>query len=264
MKKLLFSIVILLVVFYLVICLLLFLMQEQFIFFPTKLPQDYVFNYPNATEVFLPIKDNQHIHGLYFSNNEQPKGVVLYFHGNAGALDSWGNVANNFLPLGYDALVMDYRTFGKSQGKLSEQNLYDDAQLAYDYLLKKFKAENIVIYGRSIGTGVASNLASNNMCKTLILETPYYDLYDVVKNHFKAIPKKGLMRYHFKNNEHLAKVKVPVYIFHGTRDDVISIESGLKLKPLMDEDNFIIVPNANHNNIGQFAIYHEKLSEILE
>lgn len=259
-----FSIIIIAALLYVGICLLMYLQQERLLFFPTKLDQNFQFNYANVEEVFLPVEGGKYIHGLYFSNNLQPKGVVLYFHGNAGALDSWGKVADDFLPLGDDVLVMDYRTYGKSQGKLSEQNLFDDAQLAYDHLLKKFDAKDIVIYGRSIGTGIATHLAANNVCKALILETPYYNLYDVVKNHFRFIPKKNLLRYHFKNDEYIRKVKSQVYIFHGTADNIIPLESGLKLKPFIGEDNFITIPNANHHNIGQFAVYHQKLKEILE
>jgi len=264
MKKMIMTIIGILLILYVTVCTLMYFKQELFIFLPDKLPQGFKFNYPNATEVFLPIENNQHIHGLYFSTAEQAKGVVLYFHGNAGALDKWGLVANNFLPLGYDVLIMDYRTYGKSLGKLSEQSLFDDAQLAYDYLIKKFAARDIVIYGRSIGTGIATQLASKNLCKTLLLETPYYNLYDIVKNHFKFIPKKKLLRYNFRNDQHIKKVNSPIYIFHGTADRVVPLESGLKLEPFILEDHFIIIQNANHHNIGQYPIYHQKLKTILQ
>jgi len=263
MKKMIITILNVLFVLYLSVCTLMYFKQEWFIFLPDKLPQDFKFNYPNASEVFLPIENNQHIHGLYFSNQKQPKGVILYFHGNAGALDKWGIVAEDFLPLGYDMLIMDYRTYGKSQGELSEQNLFNDAQLAYDYLSKNFAGDNIVIYGRSIGTGIATQLASKNLCQTLLLETPYFNLYDIVKNHFTWVPKKNLLRYNFSNNEHIKNVNSPVYIFHGTVDKVVPIESGIKLKPLIPENHFIIIKNANHHNISQYVEYHQKLKSIL-
>lgn len=258
------TIVGILLVLYVTVCALMYFKQEWFLFLPDKLPQDFEFSYPNASEVFLPIENGQHIHGLYFSEMEKAKGVVLYFHGNAGALDKWGVVADNFLLLGYDVLIMDYRTYGKSQGKLSEQSLFKDAQLAYDHLRKNFAARDIVIYGRSIGTGVATQLASNNLCKTLLLETPYFNLYDIVKNHFKFIPKKNLLRYNFRNDQYIKKVDSPIYIFHGTADRVVPFESGIKLEPFILEDHFIIIQNANHHNIGEYPIYHQKLKSILQ
>lgn len=264
MKKMIITILSVLVVLYLSVFALMYFKQEWFIFLPDKLPQDFKFNYPNASEVFLPIENNQHIHGLYFSSLKQTKGVILYFHGNAGALDKWGIVTKDFLPLGYDVLIMDYRTYGKSQGKLSEQNLFNDAQLAYNYLRKNFADEHIVIYGRSIGTGIATQLASKNICRSLLLETPYFNLYDVVKNHFKWIPKKNLLRYNFSNNKHIKKVNSPIYIFHGTADKVVPLKSGIKLKPLIPENNFIIIENANHHNISQYKAYHQKLKNILQ
>lgn len=165
MKKMIITIIGIFLVLYVTVCSLMYFKQELFLFLPDKLPQDFEFSYPNATEVFLPIENNQHIHGLYFTADQKAKGVVLYFHGNAGALDKWGLVADNFAPLGYDVLIMDYRTYGKSQGKLSEQNLFNDAQLAYNYLRKNFGARDIVIYGRSIGTGIATHLASKTYAK---------------------------------------------------------------------------------------------------
>ncbi len=263
MKRMMITILSILLILYATLCLVMYFKQEWFIFLPDKLPQEFEFSYPNANEVFLPIENNQHIHGLYFSDVEQPKGVILYFHGNAGALDKWGIVAEDFLPHSYDVFIVDYRTYGKSEGSLSEEHLFNDAQLAYDYLSKKFEPKNIVIYGRSIGTGIATHLASKNNCKTLILETPYYNLYDIVKNHFRLIPKKNLLRYNFRNDIHLKNVNSPVYIFHGTADRVVPFNSGVKLKPFINPEHFVIIPNANHHNIGQYPIYHQTLNNIL-
>jgi len=263
MKKMIITIIGILLLLYISICVLMYFKQEWFLFLPDKLPQDFKFNYPNTHEVFLPIENNQHIHGLHFSNQKQPESVILYFHGNAGALDKWGVVAEDFLPFGYDILIMDYRPYGKSQGDLSEQNLFTDAQLAYDYLRKNFSPNDIVIYGRSIGTGIATHLASKNLCKALVLETPYFNLYDIIKDHFTWIPKKNLMRYQFRNDLHVKKVNSPVYIFHGTADRVVPFKSGIKLKPLIPENNFMVIENANHHNIGQFVEYHQKLESIL-
>lgn len=271
MKSVLITVIAFAVILYVLICMAVYFKQELFIFLPDKLPKDHQFiNYPNAKEVYFDIEDNKQIHGLYFNTQNTPmgaekaKGVVLYFHGNAGSLEKWGQVAPDFLPLGYDVLVMDYRTYGKSEGKLSEQNLFSDAQLAFNYLKQNFNERDIVIYGRSIGTGIATYLAANNKCKALILETPYYNLMDLAKNYFKWLPKKNLLKYPFRNDLHIKQVNSPAYIFHGTADKIVPLESGLKLEPFLEDGNFTVIQNANHHNISSFEVYHLKLKTILK
>ena len=95
-----------------------------------------------------------------------------------------GLIAEYFVTKGYDVLIMDYRTYGKSKGKLSEKAFYDDAQYCYDYLLKQYSENEITIYGRSLGTGISTCLASKNNPKQMILETPYFIILDVAKHRF--------------------------------------------------------------------------------
>ena len=119
----------------------------------------------------------------------------MYFHGNAGDLSRWGQIVSYYVDLQYDVFIMDYRTYGKSTGKLSEQALYDDAKVCYDYLKEKFDPSRITLYGRSLGTGIATQLASFNKAQRLILETPYYSLVDVAKERFPFLPVQSLMQY---------------------------------------------------------------------
>ena len=137
----------------------LYFFQEKLLFLPTKLEQDYKFqfNYP-FEELFLKTDEEAVINAIHFKV-KKPKGVILYFHGNAGDLSRWGNITEYFVDKDYDVLVMDYRTYGKSTGKLSEDAFYKDAQFCYDYLLKQYSEEDISLYGRSLGTGIASYLA---------------------------------------------------------------------------------------------------------
>lgn len=158
---------------YVMISASLYFLQEKLIFLPTPLEQEYVFKFEHDfEEVFLSAADGAVINALHFKAND-PKGIVLYFHGNAGNLSRWGEITGFFVDLDYDVFVMDYRTYGKSTGDLSEQVLYDDAQMCYDHVLKHYKASDISIYGRSLGTGMATFLASKNEARQLILETPF-------------------------------------------------------------------------------------------
>jgi len=127
---------------YIMIGGLLYFLQEKLIFHPSILAQDYQYEFRvNFEELFLNTSDNAIINALHFKI-DKPKGVILYYHGNAGDLSRWGEVVQYFVEQQYDVLVMDYRTFGKSTGKLSEEALYSDAQFCYNYLLKTYDESN--------------------------------------------------------------------------------------------------------------------------
>lgn len=265
LKSTIIILVLSLLTIYVIAIALLYFKQELFIFRNDKLANDYKFEFANAEELNFKTPNQGNINALHFKQDkEKPKGVILYFHGNAGALDRWGYVAKDLMPYGYDILIFDYRTYGKSTGKMSQANLFSDAQFCYDYLKEEYQANEIVIYGRSIGTGIALHLASNNPSNTVILETPYFNLTDIVKDYFKLIPKKMLLKYPLNSNQYIRKVKCPIYMFHGTNDKVIPIESALKLQPISPKSEITIIEGANHHNIATYPIYHQKMKVILE
>lgn len=236
---------------------MLYLLQEKLIFLPTQLPVDYEYSFSSAfEEVFLDSPDGARLNAIHFKI-EKPKGLILYFHGNAGDLSRWGQIASSFVDLQYDVLIMDYRGYGKSTGKLSEEALYEDAQLFYEYALSSYAKEKITIYGRSLGASIATHLASNNISAKLILETPFYSLLDVAQDRFPFLPMKQVLKYKMDSFKYIEKVKVPIRIFHGTADNVVSYESGKKLFeaiPSTDKKMYT-VENGNHNNLNEFKEY---------
>ena len=152
-----------------IIILLLFLIpigyyyfqQENMLFQKVTLPQDYSFSYKQPfEELFLETEKGAKINALYFKI-ANPKGVILYFHGRGGNLaHRWGHIFREFTCRGYDFFIMDYRGFGKSQGKLSEKALYLDARKCYEFLKEHYREDQIIIYGCSLGTGIATHVAS--------------------------------------------------------------------------------------------------------
>lgn len=245
---------------------MLYFLQEKLIFLPTKLDQgyEYVFDQP-FTEFFLNSEDGARLNALHFKN-ENPKGVILYFHGNAGDLSRWGNITSFFVDKNYDVILMDYRTYGKSTGKLSEEALYADAQLFYDYAKQLYDENMIVIYGRSLGTGIAACIASKNNPDKLVLETPYYSLMDVAKSRFPFLPIETLMKYKIPSNEFIKKVNCPITIFHGTDDAVVPYDSGKRLFDCIEHSKkqFITIDRGGHNNLIEFRIYLESINNILK
>lgn len=244
----------------------LYFFQEKILFLPTTLAQDYQyeFRYP-FEELFFETEANVSINAIHFKT-ENPKGVILYFHGNAGDLSRWGIIGEHFVSLNYDVLIMDYRTYGKSTGKLNEQGFYDDAEYCYNYLLQYYTEEDIVLYGRSLGTGIATYLASKHQPRQLILETPYYSILDVAKQRFPILPVTALLKYKFPSNEFITSVSCPITMFHGTEDTVIPYSSAQKLKSAAPEKqtNFITIERGEHNNLISFEKYKAGIISILE
>lgn len=251
---------------YILSTIMLYFLQEKLIFLPSTLPQDYAYSFTLPHEEFnLTTEDGAVLNALHFKN-EKPKGVLLYFHGNAGDLSRWGEIALFFVQKNYDVVIMDYRTFGKSTGKLSEELLHKDAQLFYDYVLKQYNENDITLYGRSLGTGIATKLASKNKPKRLVLETPYYSLVDVAKSRFPFLPVDLLMKYKFKSYEFIKTVNCPIAIFHGTEDTVVPYDSGKQLYETIPypQKQFFTIEGGEHNNLIQFPKYVEGIAEVLK
>ena len=166
LKKILFIVVI----FYCFALLGLYIFQERILFQSVKLKPQYKFSFSKTfTEINLKIDDGAQLNGLYFEV-DNPKGVILYFHGNKDNLVRWGGIASELTRYKYNILVVDYRGYGKSTGKRSETKLYHDAQLWYNHLKTTFSETKIILYGRSLGATFATYVASNNKPQQLILE----------------------------------------------------------------------------------------------
>ena len=241
-------------------------LQDRLIFFPEKLPRDFSFTFSTPfEEIFLKTADQAEIHGLHFRARNS-KGVLLYFHGNAGSLRSWSYLTEDFLRYNYDVFMVDYRGFGKSTGTRTEAALHQDAQLAYNHLLRLFPENQIVVLGRSIGTGLAVPVAAQNKPKLLILETPFFNFKDVAKTHYPFLPVTILLKYNFQSDQWINKVSCPIYIFHGTADSIVPYSSGEKLAQLAGKDKakLITIPNGDHNDLGNFRQYQQALQDILQ
>ena len=137
--------------------------------------------------------------------------------------------------------------------------------MIFKMAVKRFTADSIILYGRSLGTGVASELASENNCKRLILETPYYSIPSMAATHFPIYPAERMMHFKFPVFEFLPLVKAPVTVFHGTDDEVIPYRNSIRLKALMKKtDEYISIEKGRHNNLGNFNLFHQKLDSLLK
>lgn len=245
--------------------LMLHLLQEKMIFLSYKLPMDYEFRFtiPFDERIFI-TNDGNAVHALHFKA-EHSKGLIFYLHGNAGALDFWGGKAKDFYDNGYDVLMMDYRGYGKSDGRIYlEHHLTDDARYLYSEMLKEYVEQHIIIYGISLGTGIATILASENQPKMLMLETPYYNFLDVAKYHFPYLPMRLILKYRFRTAKHIMNVNAPIVVFHGTDDLTVPYKSSLKLQKKQPKLVLHTFKGGGHNDLNTFPEYHELLRGYLQ
>lgn len=248
---------------YLIFLIAMYFGQEKMIFHAAKLPADFEFEFDDRFEE-LPIvsPDGVRLHSLLFKT-ENPRGAVLYLHGNAGTLEHWSSIAPDYTSLGFDIMLLDYRGYGKSEGEIeSESQFFSDVSAAYETLAKRY--ENIVIVGYSIGTGAATFLASKYQPSALILQAPYYNLVELADSRVPLVPD-FLKKYRFETNLFLPKVKCPVYIFHGTDDRLITISNGQRLSKLLPADRVRFYPldDVGHGGINQDAAFLSELKNIL-
>ena len=247
--------------------------QEKVVFLPVILPQDHTYDFENDFDEYLwETPFDGKINVLHFKI-KNPKGVIVYFHGNADNLHRWGKIAVEFTNFGYDVLVMDYRGYGKSSGPRNEEYLYSDAQFFYDFAKENYDEKKIIVYGRSLGGAFATKIAGENHPKMVILEATFFNLQDIVNRWLpgkvtdKVSPK---MTYHFLSNENILKVKVPLYHFHGTKDFIVPLKSGKKLFEIFEkkhpkiEKKFIEIQGGTHEDLIKYEAFVSELKQILK
>lgn len=250
-------------------CFFLYKNQERLLFRSSSLDHSFEFHSDyHLEEVFFDAQDGGLIHAL-LCKVDQPKGLVVYFHGRGINLSVCIKAFSDFLERGYNVLAMDYRTFGKSRGILSEENILSDAEMVYQYATQHFQPEDIVIYGISLGTGVAAYVASKHPSQRLILEAPYFSMIDLAAEKYFYIPKFFLnliFKYPLRTDIWIQNVKAPVELFHGFEDELISYACSLKLVDLIKhhkEITLTTIKKGNHCNLRHSTEYQKRLDTIL-
>lgn len=246
------------------VSILAYFLQERFIFKPEKLKQDFRFVYDIPfREYFFDVEPGVRINGLHF-HRENATGLLLYFHGNTRSIKGWARYAKDFYKYNYDVVLVDYRGFGKSTGKRSEKEMLQDMQFVYDELKKICSEDHIIVYGRSIGSGFATWLASRNNPRYLILDAPYYSFRKVVQRFLPILPVRFVLRYHLRTDQWIKEVKCHTYILHGTRDWLIPIKHSMNLQKINPRKITLIrIEGGGHNNLPKLDEYHGFVRDIL-
>jgi fermentation-respiration switch protein FrsA (DUF1100 family) len=249
---------------YVSLCVIFFFGQHLFFFRPEILPShfNYQYAFPFEEHTFE-TGDGGSINAIHFTVPNR-RGVVFYLKGNSRSIKGWGKFARDFLGKGYDFFMMDYRGFGKSRGRRSEKMLYADALRIYDWLSERYADREIILYGRSFGSGIAAYLASKVRARLLILDSPYYSFLYQIKRFAGFLPLRWLLQYQLPTYKYLGDTQCPVYIIHGDRDYLISFKQSEMLRDAYP-DTVVLIPIKGgwHNNLPQLSQYHEALYEIL-
>jgi hypothetical protein len=247
--------------------IILYYFQDKILFHPVKLDESYTFKFTEPfKEVNIEYDAITTFNIIQFlpKDTTHTKGVVLYFHGNKENINRYAPFADNFTKSGYEVWMADYPTFGKSTGKLSEEILYEEALQVYAMARGRFSKDSIVIYGKSLGTGIASYLASKRNCKQLILETPYKSMTSIFNRYCFIYPVERMIHFKLPSIDYLKNVFAPITIFQGTDDGVVPYSNALQLKESMKKtDEFITIDGAIHTNINDYPLYHQKLDSLL-
>ena len=239
--------------------------QDAFIFRPEQLPPSYSFSFLHPfSEHYLTGKKGGRIHLLWF-RRPASKGLILFFHGNTGSLKRWGHLYHFFGRFDHDFMAIDYRGYGKSTGRRKEALMQSDARLVYDFACRHYAPEQIVLFGRSLGSAFACRLAAEVPARQLILETPFSSMRDVFYAYFPFLPRLFLFKYYFDNRQSLSAVQLPVTIFHGDRDLVVPLPVANRLREcLKPADRFQLIEGGSHNNLLFFAEYRRAIEAILQ
>ncbi len=253
------------VVVYIVCGTTLYFFQEKILFHPLALAATHPFNFPGPfKEINLPVNAKKNLSIVQFTVPDSVcKGVVLYFHGNRKNIERYAPFATNFTRNHYEVWMIDYPGFGKSTGKRTESIMYDDAATLYKMARARFSKDSIIIYGKSIGTGVAAQLASIRDCKRVILETPYYSIDALMKHYAFMYPVSWLAKYHFPTYSYFKKIEAPITLFHGTKDEVIPYKQARKLAKENTGVELVTIEKGRHNNLNESPVFHQHLDALL-
>ncbi|MAB78571.1 MAG: alpha/beta hydrolase [Planctomycetes bacterium] len=237
---------------YLGLCLLLYLFQNRAVFFPGRPPQA-----TPATagleyeDVRLKTRDGVSIHGWWIPRSEAT-GVILVAHGNAGNIADRLGLARAFHELDFSVLLFDYRGYGNSEGTPTEEGVYLDGEAAYEYLTDErgIPPSRIVLFGESLGGGVAVQLASRHACRALITESAFTSVPDVAAEIYPWFPTRLLVRNRFANADKLGSIQVPYLTIHSPEDELIPFSHGERLHAVANEPKRLLRTSGGHNDGG--------------
>ena len=224
---------------YLIIIAYMYLNQRKLLYLPSEnnyLDDQIDFNFK---EVFIDVEKNLKLKAWLIENDFKNKKTLVFFHGNAGNLSNRTYKLNQLSKLDLNIIILAWRGFSGNEGEPSEQNLYNDAKKTIDWLNSRgVKNKNIILYGESLGTGIAVELGQTNQFGGIILESPFTSMTNAAKNIYPWLPVKYLLKDKYDSEKKIKNIKIPILIMHGKKDNIVPFKMGKKLYDLANNPKF--------------------------
>ena len=251
---------------YFIIVAYMYLNQRKLLYLPSEnnyLDDQIDFNFK---EVFIDVEKNLKLKAWLIENNLKNKKTLVFFHGNAGNLSNRTYKLNQLSKLDLNIIILAWRSFSGNEGEPSEQNLYNDAKKTIDWLNSRgVKNKNIILYGESLGTGIAVELGQTNQFGGIILESPFTSMTNAAKNIYPWLPVKYLLKDKYDSEKKIKNLQIPILIMHGKKDNIVPFKMGKKLYDLANNPKFFyFTENDDHmmtfdeklvNTIKNFLIF---------
>ena len=231
-----------LVFFYILLLIVVFFFQRNILYHPSVdnyLKDQAVIEPTEIEKVKITTKDNIDLIGWFYNKDIEKFKTILFFHGNAGSLENRTYKLNHFKDLNVNFLIIAWRGFSGNKGKPNEMGLYEDAESAVKWLnVKGIKEKNIILYGESLGTGVAIEVAQNKNFAGIILESPFTSMVNMGKKYYPFFPVSFLLKDKFESHRKIKKISVPVLVLHGKKDKIVPFAMGKKMYEMANEPKF--------------------------
>ncbi len=238
-KNLLLTIIIASSLIYLIVLVFLFFFQRSLLYKPN------VNNYFNdrlkvdIEEVQIKTSDNINLLGWFHKKDLNKFKTIVYFHGNAGKLENRIHKLNHFKDMDVNFLIISWRGFSGNSGKPTEKGLYEDGKSTIDWLKNiGLSDKDIVLYGESLGTGIATHIAQNRKFAGLVLETPFTSMVDAAKNVYPYIPVGILLKDRYENEKKIKHINIPVLVMHGEADQIVPFKMGKKIYEIANKPKY--------------------------
>ena len=190
-------------------------------------------------EVKIPTSDNLKLNGWFHKKNLSDYKTIIYFHGNAGTLENRIHKLNRFEDVDVNFLIISWRGFSGNKGKPTEDGLYTDGKSAVKWVMEQgVKEESIILYGESLGTGIALEISQNKNFAGVILETPFTSMVEKEKKFYPYIPVSLLLKDRYENEKKVIKINIPIMIMHGEKDTIVPFSMGKKIFEIANKPKY--------------------------
>ena len=253
---------------YAVVLALLWWRQESILFYPAPLPADHrLATAPDVHERTVAVPGAR----LSVLHLQRPgaRGVVFFLHGNAGNLQGWFSDADFYREAGYDLVMPDYRGFGKSTGRIaSARELREDMRAVWEQVAPLYRGRKVVLYGRSLGTGLAADLAQEFSAggqppDLTVLVSAYTSFRALAAEFYPWVPG-AVLRYPLETEKHLPGIAGPLLLVHAEQDRLIGVHHLQRLRQVLPGARVVVVPGADHNDLHQSQVYRTELRRALQ